>query len=282
MVVRGPRVSVVVPTYQNAAFVEATMRSVLTQTFADFELVVADQSSTDGTWEVLQQFKTDRRVQLLRTEPGGGAPCNWNRVTDAAQGELLKLVCADDLVRPACLSEQVAALDAAPTAVMVACRREIIDARGRTVVRSRGLPRMTGLVRGQAAVRLAVRAGTNVFGEPACVMMRRAVLEEAGGWAASQPYLIDQGTYANVLRHGDLVAQPQVLAAFRISAQAWSVALVQDQARQAAVFHRSLMGSDGVVSASDVRLGNARALLMAHGRRLAYLRLGARMHPAPR
>lgn len=277
----SPRVSVVVPTYQNAAFVEETMRSVLAQTFAGFELVIADHSSTDGTWEMLQQFTSDHRVRLLRTPPGGGAPRNWNRVTEAAGGELLKLVCGDDLLHPTCLSEQVEALDAAPAAVMVACRRDIVDARGGTVVRARGLPRMRGLVPGREAVRLAVRAGTNLFGEPVCVTVRRAALVSAGGWDGSQPYLIDQATYANLLRHGDLVAQPRVLAAFRVSAQQWSVALVREQARQAAGFHRSLLGPDGVVSASDVRLGNARSLLMAHARRLAYLRLGSRMHAEP-
>jgi glycosyltransferase involved in cell wall biosynthesis len=279
--VTGPRVSVVVPTYQNAPFVEETIRSVLTQTFADFELVIADHTSTDGTWEKVQRFLPDPRVRLLRTEPGGGAARNWNLVTQAARGELLKLVCADDLLHPTCLAEQVADLDAEPTAVMVACRRHIVDARGGTVVRARGLPRMAGLVAGRDAVRLAVRAGTNVFGEPVCVTVRRRVLLDVGGWDGSQPYLIDQATYAKVLRHGDLVAQHRVLATFRVSAQQWSVALFREQARQAAGFHRSLMGSGGVVSASDVRLGNVRAFAIAHGRRLAYLRLGARMHAEP-
>ena len=45
-----PRVSVVVPSYNNASFIEATMDSILGQTFEDFELVVADHSSSDGTW----------------------------------------------------------------------------------------------------------------------------------------------------------------------------------------------------------------------------------------
>jgi cellulose synthase/poly-beta-1,6-N-acetylglucosamine synthase-like glycosyltransferase len=88
-----PRVSVVVPSYNNASFIEATMDSILAQSFQEFELVVADHSSTDGTWERLQRYRSDPRVRLLRTETGGGAPQNWGRVTAAAHGELLKLVC---------------------------------------------------------------------------------------------------------------------------------------------------------------------------------------------
>src|SRR6185369_16385153 len=68
------RVSVVVPSYNNAPFIEATMDSILGQTFEDFELVVADHSSTDGTWDRLQRYRADPRVRLLRTSAGGGAP----------------------------------------------------------------------------------------------------------------------------------------------------------------------------------------------------------------
>ena len=69
-----PRVSVVVPSYNNASFIEETMDSILGQTFEDFELVVADHSSSDGTWERLQRYGADPRVRLIRTEPGVGAP----------------------------------------------------------------------------------------------------------------------------------------------------------------------------------------------------------------
>jgi len=63
-----PRVSVVVPAYNSVAFIDATMRSILAQTFSDFELVVSDHSSTDGTWEALQHY-TRRPTGAL--EPAG-------------------------------------------------------------------------------------------------------------------------------------------------------------------------------------------------------------------
>ncbi len=61
-----PRVSVVIPSFDNARFIEQTVRSVLDQTFPDFELVISDHSSTDGTWELLQQFADDPRVRLTQ------------------------------------------------------------------------------------------------------------------------------------------------------------------------------------------------------------------------
>src|SRR6516162_8519262 len=117
-----PRVSVVVPAYNSVAFIDATMRSILRQTFTDFELVVSDHSSTDGTWEALQEFTADPRVRLSRLTSGGGAPANWNAVTDLATGEFIKLVCGDDLLSPDSLAEQVAALEAQPGAGRTARR----------------------------------------------------------------------------------------------------------------------------------------------------------------
>ena len=111
-------VSIVVPTYNNVDFVEETIESILAQTYTDFELVIADHSSTDGTWEKIQRFADDPRVTLLRTPAGGGAPANWTRVTEAATGDYLKLVCGDDLLEPSCLEQQVAVLDTHPSVVL--------------------------------------------------------------------------------------------------------------------------------------------------------------------
>jgi Glycosyltransferases involved in cell wall biogenesis len=182
-----PRVSVVVPSFNNASFIEATMDSILAQTFEDFELIVADHSSADGTWELLQRYLTDPRVRLLRTEAGGGAPRNWERVTAAARGELLKLVCGDDIIYPDCLRRQVEAMDANPSVVLVAAQRDLIDARGALLLSRRGLAGLTGRVAGRVAARHTVVAGSNIFGEPACVLFRRETLQDAGGWDAGTP-----------------------------------------------------------------------------------------------
>src|SRR6185312_3266973 len=100
----SPRVSVVAASFNNARFIEETVRSVLDQTFTDFELVISDNSSTAGTWELLQQFTDDARVRLTQVAAGGGAPANWTAVTAQARGELLKLVCGDDLLYPTALA----------------------------------------------------------------------------------------------------------------------------------------------------------------------------------
>jgi glycosyltransferase involved in cell wall biosynthesis len=274
-----PRVSVVVPSFNNAAFIEETMDSILAQTFEDFELVVADHTSTDDTWERLQRYAADPRVRLLRTPAGGGAPANWRRVTEEATGDLVKLVCGDDLLHPICLERQVAAMDAHPGVVLVSAKRDLVDARGDVVVRARGLAGMRGRVPGREAARRTVVAGANVFGEPACVLVRRAALEAAGGWDDRHPYVIDEATYVAVLLHGDFFAVPESLARFRLSAAQWSVHLAHEQSVQVLGFHHELaVAHPGLLSRLDLLRGDTLARGMAYTRRLAYLWVGRRMH----
>lgn len=276
----APRVSVVVPAYNNAEFIEATLDSVLAQTFTDFELVVADHSSTDDTWQRLQPYAADPRVRLLVTPSGGGAPANWQRVTDEATGTYLKLVCGDDLIDPECLAEQVAVMDAHPEVVLSSCRRELIDAHGETVTSARGLAGLVGVVPGRAAARRAVVVGSNIFGEPACVMMRRDAFVAAGGWARTEPYVIDQQTFCNVLMQGDFYAVDRPLASFRLSASQWSVDLARQQSDQVVAFHHRLAADNpGLLSRVDLLRGDNLARGMAYVRRFAYIWLGRKMTP---
>ncbi|MCC2335683.1 glycosyltransferase family 2 protein [Cellulomonas wangsupingiae] len=277
------RVSVVVPAYRNAEHVGATLDSILAQTYDDFDVVVADHGSDDGTWEVLEPYADDPRVTLRRTPAGGGARRNWDAVSQAAGGELLKLVCGDDLLHPRALERQVAALDAAgPGATVVACRRDLVDARGEVFLRGRGLAGMRGRVDGRRALRTAVRSGGNPLGEPACVLLRRDALASAGWWDDSQPYYIDLGTYAHLLLRGDLVAVDETLASFRVSASQWSVRLAAEQHAQARAFNARMHAlAPEAVREVDVRVGDVRAGVAALQRRVAYAVLGRRMTARP-
>ena len=276
-----PLVSIVIPAYNNADYLDDTMKSVLGQTYTNLEVIVSDHASTDDTWAVMQRYSSDPRVTLLHTEGGGGALRNWNRVSQAATGELIKLVCGDDLLYPTIVAQQVAALVSTPGAVLAASPRDIVDANGVPVLKDRGLAGLTGVHDGTVAVRKTVTQGTNIFGEPGCVLMRRSVLEKVGWWDSRWPYLIDETSYSLVLLEGKFVGVPGSLAGFRISDSQWSVRLVNEQAEQAIGFHNWVAQTrPDVVSGFDRRIGNTRARIMAQVRRLAYLWLGRRMSKA--
>ncbi|MDR1998869.1 MAG: glycosyltransferase family 2 protein [Frankiaceae bacterium] len=271
MKANSPMVSIVLPAFRNARFIERAVDSALAQTFMDFELIIADHSSDDGTWEALGRYGADPRVRLERTAAGGGAQRNWNRVTGLARGTYVKLLCGDDVIYPTCVADQVAALAAHPSAALAAVRRDLIDPDDAVLLRGRGLGGLRGLVEGTAAIRAIVRAGANLLGEPACVLIRADVLRAIGGWSDAYPYLIDQYTYMRALEHGDLVALDTVGAAFRLSDTQWSVRLATQQGAQARDVHRHFRRDlPGVITAWDERIGTARAYRTAWARRTAY------------
>lgn len=276
-----PRVSIVVPAYNNADFIGETIESILAQTYRDFELVIADHASTDATLDVVSTF-SDPRIRVEHTDAGGGAKRNWDRVSRLATGDYLKLVCGDDLISPTSIEEQLAAFERHPSVVLVASQRALVDAAGKTIIGTRGLGTLSGLVAGRDAARAAVLAGSNIFGEPGCVLMRRDVLERIGWWDNDHPFLIDQATFTEVALQGDVVALRKSLASFRVNAGQWSVRLAREQAAQAAGFHHKLRRDyPDLLSRNDVRIGNARALLTSFLRRAVYVLLRRRITHRP-
>jgi len=275
-----PVVSVVVPVYNCVAFIDAAMRSILAQTFTDFELLVSDHTSTDGTWEALQGYTADPRVRLSRLPHGGGANANYNAVTNLATGTFLKLVCGDDVLYPDSLAVQVAALTEHPSAVVAASPRDVIDAAGRVVMRNRGLAGLKGLVAGADAIRRTALAGTNIFGEPMCVLYRRSALVDAGGWDGHLQ-CNDILTCGAVLLRGDLVAVPQSLAAFRLSQAQWSAQLLDTQSDHDFVaFLRELaVANPGLLSRRHLFVASVKARINVLGRRAVYHWLGRRLRP---
>src|SRR5688572_12302291 len=110
----NPKVSVLIPTYNYAHFLDETIQSVLDQTFTNFELVIVDNCSTDNTDEVVQKYLTDTRISFYRNETNIGLVGNWNKCLDYARGEYIKYLCADDKFRPELLEKFVAVMDQNP------------------------------------------------------------------------------------------------------------------------------------------------------------------------
>jgi glycosyltransferase involved in cell wall biosynthesis len=109
----SPRFSVIIPAYNQAQFIAATIRSVLEQTFGDFEIIVINDASPDNTGDVVAQF-SDPRVRYIFHETNKGLPGARNTGLLAASGELIALLDADDLFHPEKLATHQAFLNSNP------------------------------------------------------------------------------------------------------------------------------------------------------------------------
>lgn len=270
-----PKVSVVIPSYNGGRFIVATLRSVLEQTWRDFELVVIDDASTDDTVKQAQSIH-DGRLRIVGHERNVGLGANFNRALREARGEYIKLLPMDDLLYPACLERQVAVLQSDPRVQMVTCLRDIIDAHGKRIV-TRG-PGFSGRLSGGRAIRRTVRSGTNLFGEPGAVLFRASVLEQVREFDASLTFTIDLDMWCRILLRGSIFAVPEVLCAFRVSSRSTSVLLGGGQGAQFREFVRTMRKQPEYgVPGRDAWCGCALSLLNETGRLAIYrLFLGRR------
>src|SRR5437016_2066869 len=125
------KASVIVPLYNKAPYIKRTLDSIATQTFADFEVIVVDDGSTDGGADVVAGY-SDRRVRLLRQANAGPGSAR-NRGMDEATGEYLTFLDADDEWIPTFLETCVCLLEQHGPEVASVTSSYLIDPIGRSM-----------------------------------------------------------------------------------------------------------------------------------------------------
>lgn len=202
----SPRVSVIVPTYNGESFVRETLESVLAQTWRDFELIVCDDGSTDGTLAILDEYRDQLRVVRQSNQ---GVAAARNRAALEARGEYLAFLDHDDLWEPELLATLVPLLDARPECGLVYADAWIIDSNGE----SRGR-RGTFLAYAQGEVFDALLLGNFIPVET--TLLRARVFKDLLGCDTSLRYLEDYELCLRVARRGPVAFHPEPLARYRI------------------------------------------------------------------
>ena len=100
-------VSIIMPSWNTAKFIEKSIQCVINQTYENWELLIVDDCSTDNTNEVVEPFLYDSRIKYLHNEKNSGAALTRNRAMREAQGEWIAFLDSDDLWTPAKLEKQV-------------------------------------------------------------------------------------------------------------------------------------------------------------------------------
>src|SRR4029077_1650216 len=127
---KDPKVSFVVPCYNLAGYLQECVKSILSQTFPDFEVLIMDDSSHDQTPEVANSF-SDSRIKYYRNESNLGHLRNYNRGIGLASGQYIWLISADDSLRCSYVLEHfVGAMERTPNAGYVFCPVMDVDDHG--------------------------------------------------------------------------------------------------------------------------------------------------------
>lgn len=204
-----PKASVILPVYNAGHYLASAIESVLQQTFTDFELLLLNDGSTDGSLEVMQRYAAqDARCRVI-TRENKGLVHTLNEGVELARTEMLFRMDADDLCLPTRFAKQMAYLEAHPECVAVGSRVMLIDPGGDPLC-----PFVDTFDHAVIdAAHMQGRGGAVVV-HPAVAMRRHAVLA-VGGYRSAFKHAEDLDLFLRMAEYGQLANLPEVLFMYR-------------------------------------------------------------------
>lgn len=261
-----PLISIITPSYNQAAYLEQTLRSVLEQDYQRIEYWVMDGGSTDGSREIIETYAP--RLAGWVSEKDRGQADAINKGFAHSSGEYIAWLNSDDLYRPGAIRNAVQALQADPSLALVFGDVQSMDSQGRVFNRMR-----------YGNWNLADLMAFNILGQPG-VFMRRSALEAAGYLDLSYHYLLDHQLWLRVAGQGGMKYLPVELAAARIHAEAKNVAHAAEFGREAYAIQDWMQTQPGLQALYAANQRRIRA--GAHRINARYLLDGGQAAPALR
>lgn len=264
-----PQITVALPVYNGEQYIAIAIKSVLTQTFSDFELLILDNCSTDHTLEIIRTF-SDPRIRLIVNPENLGMIGNWNLAVSLATGKYIKILSHDDLLAPSCLAEQIDGFLKYPSQNIgiVTCKKRIINESGAVVMPGFGLFGLTRIINGRRAIKKSIRAGRNIIGEPSVVLLDTKLLRSSGDFEQPQ-FTPDIKMWFKILKQSNLLFVNKSLASYRISSTSTSTSVASTQGSQfAQLIHETIENNFIGVGKVVSKVGLLRTHLNARGRKV--------------
>jgi glycosyltransferase involved in cell wall biosynthesis len=196
-----PLVSVVTPSYNQAEFLEDTIRSVLAQDYPGIEYLIVDGGSTDGSVDIIQKYSSE--LAWWVSEPDEGQASAINKGMSNAKGEIVAWLNSDDLYLPGAVRQAVEAFQATPKAGMVFGNAVTIDAEG-CPIKELVFPDWE----------LKDLVGFRIICQPA-VFMRRALFEQVAGLDLEYHYMLDHHLWIRIASEEPIQHVSSIWAAAR-------------------------------------------------------------------
>jgi glycosyltransferase involved in cell wall biosynthesis len=205
-------ISVIMPVWNSARYVGEAIDSILAQTLADYELLIIDDGSTDGTPEILRRYeKTDTRIRVLWQDHGGSVP-GLNRGLAEARGEFIARMDADDIAMPDRFAIQVAYLQSHTACVVTGAAMLYVDPDGAPIDTQEAETDPETLLRNLLLLNPEPKSG---LAHPTA-MMRRKDVEAVGGYRSEFESTEDVDLWLRLAERGALGNVPEVLLHYRL------------------------------------------------------------------
>ena len=199
-------VSVIVPAYNAEPYVDATIKSVIAQTYKDWELIVVNDGSTDSTRQILSEYESNSQIRLIHKK-NTGVSDSRNCGAKDARGKYFCFLDADDMLLPTCLARRVEV--AKDSVALVHNDTEWIDAHGaRLGIIKAGL-------NGNVLDDLLLWERTVIPG-PSSMMISREAFSEVGGFDTELSTAADQDFFINVAAKHPVRRIEEVLTLYRL------------------------------------------------------------------
>jgi glycosyltransferase involved in cell wall biosynthesis len=199
-------ISIIIPTYNCAAYLDECLESVFQQTRKEFEVIVVDDGSTDETQSVLGRWQ--ERIRCITLRKNGGIANARNTALGTASGEFIALLDADDIWSPKKLEKQMKVLEQSPAAGLV-CSDFAIDETSGALTPS-FFARSGGYATGKVFPYLV----RNCFVFTSTVILRRSILQRTGNFDTALAF-DDYGMWLKVAHHADVAVASEVLVTKR-------------------------------------------------------------------
>lgn len=223
-----PLVSVCIPVYNGEKTIGQAIKSVLSQTYSNIELIISDNASTDKTIEVAGAFQ-DPRIIISKNETNLGMIGNFSVCTKKAHGKYVKFLCSDDTLLPTALEREVDAFEKNKTVSVVTGSSLVVNSQNKVLFK-RKFYKKDKLVNGLKFAKRTFRCARNHYGEPTVMMFRtqQAATEDIFK-DESVFFCMDWDAAVTMSYLGDVYYLAEPVAVFKISDDSYSVKMKKNK-----------------------------------------------------